>query len=276
MSLSSNNIKDLRATVWRHFREHGRHDLPWRKTTDPYRILVSEVMLQQTQVARVISKYHEFLRSFPTVSALASASLRDVLVMWQGLGYNRRAKMLYAAAVKVCDEYGGVLPRSEEELMRLPGIGHYTARAVCTFAYGKDGGMVETNIRTVLFHHVVSDRSEVSDKELLQMSAVLCPSGRAREWYAALMDYGAYLKGRGVRVNAKSKHYLKQPAFEGSDRQIRGAIVRLLTQVPTASERTILARAQADTERVRTQLDNLVNERMINRSVKGRSVVYRL
>lgn len=276
MSLSPMRTEDLRAVVWEHYRKYGRHDLPWRKTRDPYRILVSEVMLQQTQVPRVISKYREFLEKFPTLPALARSSLRDVLVVWQGLGYNRRAKMLHAAAIKVCEEYGGVLPCSEEELMRLPGVGYYTARAVCAFAFDKEGGMVETNIRTVLFHHLVPDRTDVSDNELLELSAELCPQGCAREWYAALMDYGAHLKERGVRLNARSKHYAKQSRFEDSDRQIRGAIVRLLTQTHAESERGILAHIEADAERVRVQLLSLVNEGMVHRSANGQDVTYRL
>lgn len=263
MSASSQDIETLRSTVWAYYKKHGRHDLPWRNTVDPYHILVSETMLQQTQVVRVVPKYIEFLKIFPTIRALASAPLCKVLIAWQGLGYNRRGKMLHDAAIVIQKTYGGVVPRTIEELMRLPGVGPYTARAVCVFAYGQDGGMVETNIRTVLFHHLFVHRSEVSDAELLQVTTVLCPQGRAREWYAALMDYGAHLKEQGVRLNMKSKHYTMQSKFEGSDRQIRGVILRILTGEGETSEHTILQKVGTTPNRVQRQLENLVRESII-------------
>ncbi len=273
---NSESVETLRSIIWKHYEVHGRHDLPWRKTKDPYRILVSEVMLQQTQVSRVIPKYALFTERFPTVSTLARSPLRDVLVVWQGLGYNRRAKMLHAAAVAVEERFGGVLPSTERELLLLPGVGQYTARAVCAFAFNEDVGMVETNIRTVLFHHVLQDRVDVSDAELVHLSAELCPSGRAREWYAAMMDYGAHLKEQGVRLNAKSKHYMKQSAFEGSDRQIRGSILRILTRASDVTEQHILSQLPANAERVRLQLDRLVDEGLIRKTMDGRKIMFRL
>lgn len=219
-------------TVWAHYRVHGRHDLPWRQTTDPYKILVSEVMLQQTQVERVIPFYQDFLKRFPTAKALAKAPLADVFAAWSGLGYNRRAKMLKEAAGDLAKRRG---PLSVAELEALPGVGPYTARAVAAFAYNEDVLFVETNIRTAVIHHFFADREVVADKEILVVLEKALPKGRAREWYSALMDYGSRLKRSGVKVNARSSGYMKQPKFEGSLRQVRGAILKALaTGAPLA------------------------------------------
>jgi A/G-specific adenine glycosylase len=217
-------------TVWQQYRERGRHDLPWRQTTNPYKILVSEVMLQQTQVERVIGKYQAFIATFPSVKRLAAASLGDVLKLWQGLGYNRRAKFLHAAAVAVVSEYGGMFPKDVQGLQRLPGVGPYTAGAVAAFAYNEPVVMIETNIRQVYLHHFFSKRNEVHDADILQLVERTVSLDTPREWYWALMDYGSYLKRQHGNINQKSKHYTKQSKFAGSDRQIRGAIVKLLTQ----------------------------------------------
>jgi len=270
MEFSQADIVRLRRIVWRYYKVHGRHDLPWRRTENPYDILVSEVMLQQTQVGRVVPKYVAFLKHFPTINALALAPLREVLVQWQGLGYNRRAKMLHEASCAVVEQYAGKMPDAFDELCKLPGVGAYTAGAVCAFAHNRCVSMVETNIRTVLFHHLLHEHDGVADSNLLQITNLLCPRGRAREWYWALMDYGAHLKGQGVRVNYKSKHYAKQSKFEGSDRQLRGAIVRVCSTEQSITVHTLVRRLQADLtnaapERIRAQLDRLVREGFLTR-----------
>ena len=159
--------KEFVKTVWKYYRLQGRHDHPWRKTHDPYRILVSEMMLQQTQVGRVLPKYMAFLRKFGTVQKLSKASLGDVLREWQGLGYNRRAKMLHLCAQKVVSEYKGKFPKMHGELMKLPGIGHYTAGAVMAFAYNEAVPIIETNIRTAYIHHFFNDEVDVADATLM-------------------------------------------------------------------------------------------------------------
>lgn len=222
----------LRDRVYAYYREHGRHTLPWRKTTDPYRILVSEMMLQQTQVDRVIPYYKSFLKRFPTVRALADAPLSDVLILWQGLGYNRRAKMLQDAAKEIVSRYRGRFPKTEAELVALPGIGPYTARAIRAFAYNEDVALLETNVRTVLIHHLYPSEETVTDAELLEVLTACSPKGDARTWYSALMDYGSYLKRSGVRTNRQSAQYQKQRAFKGSRRELRGAILRTLARGP--------------------------------------------
>jgi A/G-specific adenine glycosylase len=216
------------GVVWDFYNKAGRHDLPWRKTRDPYRILVSEVMLQQTQVERVIPYYERFLRAFPSVEALAASPLSSVLRAWQGLGYNRRAKMLHEAAKQVAKEYGGVFPKSAKELEALRGVGPYTARAVAAFAFNKDGVVIETNIRAAVIHHFFPKKKTVSDKDIEAVLATVLPKGRAREWYSALMDYGAALKRSGIKTNMRMKGYKKQSRFDGSYRQARGAILRTL------------------------------------------------
>jgi len=227
----------FRNIVWKYWRENGRHDLPWRKTRDPYKILVSEVMLQQTQVERVKPFYENFLQKFPNVKALAKAPLAEVLKNWQGLGYNRRAKMLHAAAKEVVAKYGGKFPKNAEELEKLPGIGHYTANAVAAFAFNQDAVFIETNIRTAILHDFFPKKKSVSDAQIRAVLENLLPRGKSREWNLALMDYGAHLKRSGIKLNAKSKHYAKQSKFAGSNREARGAILKELSRSAAAAPR---------------------------------------
>ncbi|MDE1919408.1 MAG: A/G-specific adenine glycosylase [Patescibacteria group bacterium] len=224
----------FRQTVWRFYRAHGRHDLPWRKTRDPYKILVSEVMLQQTQVERVIPFYRTFLKKFPTVRALARAPLSDVLKSWQGLGYNRRAKLLQDAAQELArTPLSATRSNLVQRLEELPGVGPYTARAVAAFAFNQNGIIIETNIRTAIIYHFFPKGNttiygSISDRQVEKVLAETLPQGKSREWYSALMDYGAHLKKSGVRLNARSRHYAKQSRFAGSLREVRGAILREL------------------------------------------------
>lgn len=266
MDVYQNKISNLQRTIRRHYRVHGRHTLPWRKTTDPYFILVSEIMLQQTQVDRVISKYLAFIDTFPTVTKLAQASLHDVLVLWQGLGYNRRAKALHDAAKKIVQVYEGIVPKSVHELEALPGIGPYTARAVSMFAYNISAPFIETNVRTVLLYHFFNGRHAVTDNELLELARVLTPKRDARTWGWALMDYGAYLKGQGVRTNVQSKHYTKQSKFVGSNRQIRGAILRELTKSVCIKEKTLFTRLPFERTRTGELIDGLVRDGLLMRT----------
>ncbi|MFI5260723.1 MAG: A/G-specific adenine glycosylase [Candidatus Paceibacteria bacterium] len=222
-------VAGFRRIVWAHYKKSGRHSLPWRKTHDTYRVLVSEVMLQQTQVDRVIPLYTNFIKRFPIAAKLAAATLADVLKSWQGLGYNRRAKMLQQAAKQLAVKKF----RTPEELETLPGVGPYTARAVAAFAYGQDGIVIETNIRTAIIHHFFPERKEkISDAEIAEVLTAALPKGKAREWYSALMDYGAHLKRAGISHNVRTKSYAKQAKFTGSLREVRGAIVRSLATGP--------------------------------------------
>lgn len=215
--------------VWEHYDARARDDLPWRATRDPYRVLVSEVMLQQTQVARVAEKYVAFLERFPDVSSLASAPLDDVLRAWRGLGYNRRALALRRAARIIVDEHDGRVPDTVEGLVALPGVGHATAAQVLAFAYDVGVPFIETNIRSVYLHEFFGDAEGVPDSALLPLVEATLDRERPREWFWALMDYGAHLKATHPNPSRRSRHHVKQGRFEGSDRQLRGRLLAALS-----------------------------------------------
>jgi len=228
------DIGRFRKTIWAHYRLHKR-DLPWRRTKNPYRVLVSEVMLQQTQVARVIPKYKLFLKKFPTIQALSRASLREVLRAWQGLGYNRRALSLKRIAGVICKKYNGKVPSDSEFLNVLPGVGEGTAGAIGAFAFSKPVVFIETNIRRVYIHFFFKNRRKVSDKEILPLVEEILDRKNPREWYWALMDYGAMLSGQGENPNRRSTHHTKQSRFVGSKRELRGKILRILLRKKSAT-----------------------------------------
>jgi len=226
-------LEEFKARVWDHYGREGR-DLPWRRTSDPYRILVSEVMLQQTQVARVVPKYEEFLAAFPTIGALAAAPLEDLLAVWRGLGYNRRAIALKRAAAIIVAEHGGRVPDTIEGLVALPGIGHATASQVLAFAYNIGVPFIETNVRSVYLHEFFADAEGVPDAAILPLVAATLDRDRPREWFWALMDYGTYLKATRENPSRRSAHHTRQSRFEGSNRQLRG---RLLAELGLAGSR---------------------------------------
>lgn len=259
----SKKEKQFIKTVWEYYRLHGRKKLPWRQTKDPYKILVSEMMLQQTQVERVIPKYTAFLKKFPTVFVLAKASLADVLILWQGLGYNRRAKMLHLCAREIVSTHKGKFPPSEDVLLKLPGIGPYTSSAVCAFAFNSPVTLIETNVRSVYLHHFFNDKDTVSDTEILKYVTATLDTKNPREWYYALMDYGSYIKKTFGNPNKRSAHHTVQSTFKGSDRQIRGAIVRLLSTQSTTRKGILLKLSSFEDLRVDAQIQKLKGEEMI-------------
>ncbi len=227
----------FRSVVLRYWKRSGRTHLPWRHTRDPYAILVSEMMLQQTQVDRVIPYYEKFLKRFPTARSLADASLSEVLALWSGLGYNRRAKFLHQAGTSIAAAMlfsDGREKIAYEDLKKLPGVGEYTAKAVRVFAWNEPEVLIETNIRAVFIHHFFPKGRKVPDARLLPLietSLQHLPRGIGpREWYAALMDYGTYLKAMHPNPSRRSTHHTKQSEFEGSLRQVRGAILRARTR----------------------------------------------
>ncbi len=242
------------------FYKENRRDLPWRKTRDPYKILVSEVMLQQTQVERVVSYYTRWMKEFPSAKALAKAPLKNVLKAWQGLGYNRRGKYLWEAA-KILSE----AKQDFAELPpKLPGVGPYTRAAVEAFAFNKPGVFIETNIRTVYTHFYFKDKQGVADADILPLIEKNLKKSKMepRDFYAALMDYGSYLKKSGIKINKQSKHYTKQKKFEGSNRQLRGAILReLLNKPQTATE--LVKKTSRTKKEVSQLLARLVSEGLL-------------
>lgn len=264
--------QQFRKIVWKHYDQYGRHSLPWRQEHDPYKVLVSEMMLQQTQVERVIPYFRAWMKKYPNVKALAKAPLSDALRQWQGLGYNRRAKFLHGATTEIAAKYKGKIPADAAILESIWGIGPYTAHAIMTFAFNHDSIFIETNIRTAVIHHFFADRDDISDEEIAQVLKRVLPHGQAREWYSALMDYGAYLKRSGIRLNAKSKGYRKQGVFEGSSRQARGAILRELSNGPAGRMKLLKIIPVQRKPQLEEQLAKLMREGMIEQ--RGRS--YRL
>ena len=255
----------FRKTIWDYYKKYGRA-LPWRLSNgtqqSAYKILVSELMLQQTQVDRVIPKYEAFLKAFPTLKSLAHASQRNVLALWSGLGYNRRALYLKRIAETVEEKHKGKLPQDEVSLLLLPGIGPYTARAVAAFAWNIPGVCIETNIRSVYIHFFFKDRTEkIHDKEFLEKIAETMDTENPREWYWALMDYGAYLKKEGLGNNSRAKTYTKQKAFKGSEREVRGGIMKYLTQSQKIVSVAVLIKYLSFEEpRIMENLKNLQKE----------------
>ncbi|KAB2835132.1 MAG: A/G-specific adenine glycosylase [Candidatus Brocadia sp.] len=265
--LTQATVRKFQEKIYQHYRIHGR-ELPWRMTHDPYHILVSEIMLQQTQVQRVMGKYEPFLSAFPNFSSLARASLRRVFREWQGLGYNRRAIALKQIAQRITEEFHGNLPSSVEVLMTFPGIGGATAASISAFAFHKPTVFIETNIRRVFIHSFFPGRTNIRDTEILPLVEQTLDTSHPREWYYALMDYGVMLKQRQVNPNRRSAHYQKQSPFQGSNRQVRGMILRACASESYLSEQEIAQRLQISMEKIKTNLVQLEKEGFIKRKRK--------
>ena len=238
-----NQDAEFISRVWAEGREHARPHLPWRNIDDAYAVWLSEVMLQQTQVSRVLAYWPRFLQAFPTIDALASASTSDVLELWQGLGYNRRALALKKTAEICSADYAGDMPQAYDDLVALPGIGPATAAGIRAFAYNLPGVYLETNVRSVFLHWYFPDCDKVSDKEIRPLVERTCSEDYPRAWYYALLDWGAELKAAGANPSRRSAHHTVQSAFEGSRRQKRAFIVREVLANPgieLASLKTLL------------------------------------
>jgi len=250
-----------------YFKKNGR-SFPWRDTKDPYKILVSEVMLQQTQTERVLVKYAEFLKVFPTWKALSTATPAEVVKVWMGLGYYRRAFNLHKAAQCVWNEYGGVPPQTAEGLKNLPGVGPYTAAAVAAFAFGEPAPMIETNIRSVYLYTFYPQVLAVSDKEVLQKVEETLYKKDPRSWFYALMDLGVELKKHTKGINQRSKHRVKQSKFEGSQRQVRAAVLRTIAEAASIRRSDIKRKLSYDADRIEAAIAALQAEGLIQ-SVRG-------
>jgi A/G-specific adenine glycosylase len=255
-------ISAFRQMVLAYYDAHGR-PMAWRDTTDPYKILVSEIMLQQTQVERVTTKYPEFLAAFPDFPTLSQAPLADILATWQGMGYNRRAISLQRCAQRVMNEYGGELPADVDILATFPGIGHATASSICAFSFNMPVVFIETNIRRVFIHFFFSDAASVNDSDILPLIDRAVDRGNPRVWYWALMDLGTALKKTGVNPNRRSAHYTKQSPFVGSDRSIRGRILALLLETPDMTSVGIATKISENPGRVLRIITALENEGFI-------------
>src|SRR3989344_7351313 len=198
--MEKKRITDFQKTVWNFYKKNKR-SFPWRETNDPYNILVSEIMLQQTQAPRVVAYYNAWVKKFPDTATLAKATFSQIYPFWQGLGYNRRALALQKLATIVVQEHGGSLPGDARRLQDLPGIGPYTASAISIFAHNQPITCLETNIRRVFIHHFFEDRRSlgeggseselVTDKDILEIAKRAFAAGKARPWHWGLMGFGA-------------------------------------------------------------------------------------
>lgn len=264
MKLTDKEVEHFRSILNDYFSSNAR-ELPWRNPAlsgnfDPYHILVSEIMLQQTQVARVIHKYLEFVQLFPDIGSLAAASFIDVLRMWSGLGYNRRARYLHEFAKNISRTK---FPETVESLTSHKGIGVNTASAIIVYSMNKPEVFIETNIRTVYLHHFFRKSSDVTDKQILQLVAQTIDVNNPRHFYWALMDYGTYLKGLG-HGNVASKHYAKQSMFKNSNRELRGKILKELVKYPEGIFENELSDI-LDDERLYAALEALSEEGILSR-----------
>ncbi len=266
--LSDDEIRSFQRLI----KEQGDklyRDLPWRNTQDPYAVWISEVMLQQTQVSRVLGRWEAFMKRFPCVDALASAASADVVEEWQGMGYNRRALSLHKAAQHCSMCHHGALPQTYQELIDLPGIGPSTACGILAFSYDVPVLYIETNVRAVIIHHFFADRNEVSDKHIRMIAQQVCPITDIRGWYYAMLDYGAHLKKVAVNPSRKAKVYTKQSAFEGSRRQKRAWLVREVLACQEISGFDLLDRLNRfENESNREPVDVVEFERIMQDLVK--------
>lgn len=258
------NYAGFQKTVWAYYAAHKR-TMPWREQPTPYYVLVSEVMLQQTQVPRVVPKFEAFIQAFPTISVLANAPLGAVLKVWNGLGYNRRAKYLWQAA----GQSGGRLQPDLAWLTKLPGIGPNTAGAILAYVFNQPAVFVETNIRTVFIHHFFANQTAVADAEIKKLVAATLPKANVREWYWALMDYGAHLKATTGSSLQRAAAHKKQTKFAGSTRQLRGRIIKALIGGSLTHEQLL---QQAADDRAPEVITDLLSEGLIKQRGKHYSI----
>jgi A/G-specific adenine glycosylase len=263
-TLVQKTVRIFQKTILAHYHVHPR-PMPWRETRDPYCILVSEIMLQQTQVERVKVKYAEFLDAFPELADLARAPLAELLPVWQGLGYNRRAIALKRCAEEIVSRFCGQIPSSIPELESLPGIGPYTARAVGAFAFNIPEPFIETNIRTVFIHVFFHGREQVADREIMPLVAATLDREDPREWYYALMDYGVLLKQLHPNPGRRSSHHVRQTPFKGSNRELRSRMLRAIMEQPGITLRQLADVLACEREPLEKNLLALEREEFIEK-----------
>ncbi|MDR1900871.1 MAG: A/G-specific adenine glycosylase [Treponema sp.] len=238
---------EFRKIIYSYYKEAGRV-FPWRTDCSPWGVMVSELMLQQTQTERVEPYWKRWIDKWPKPENLAGAGLEEVLQEWSGLGYNRRARYLRDCAKIITGNHGGKVPESPAELAKLPGIGPYTAGAIACFAYNYPSVFIETNIRAVILHFYFKDKENVTDREIMPILEETLDTENPRVWYWALMDYGASLKKLTANPNRRSRHYAKQSPFEGSFRQLRGSIIRSLVSAGPGAAEELQNRIDRETE----------------------------
>jgi A/G-specific adenine glycosylase len=256
------DVSEFREIIYAHYRESGR-SFPWRTDTGSWGILVSEFMLQQTQTERVVPYWERWMKKWPNPKALNGASMEEALRLWSGLGYNRRCRYLKDCARKITEDYGGKMPGTPEELLKLPGVGSYTAGAVACFAFNYPSVFIETNIRSAMIHFFFNGKEGVADRELVPVLESVLDRANPREWYWALMDYGVMLKQLTVNPGRRSAHYKRQSGFEGSFRQLRGRVVRSLVSAGPGSAEELSGRTGIGGEDLYRVLEALEKDLMV-------------
>ena len=266
--LNQEVIKTFQSFIFSYFKQYGR-DFPFRQDITPYNVLVSEMMLQQTQTNRVSEKFEEFIKKFPDFKSLNNAPLNEILELWQGLGYNRRAVALKKIAEKVVSEFDGILPADVEILKSFPQIGHNTASSIVAFAFNMPTFFIEVNVRRVYIYFFFPGKTLVNDKDIMPLVRKTLEFANVRNWYYALMDYGVMLKKSHPELNKRSAHYRKQSKFKGSNRESRGKILKLLIERKLITEAEILKYLSIEPKRVGLILSQLIQEGFINRNEDG-------
>ncbi len=263
--LTSELVQSFQKIIYSYYKNFKR-DFPFREEITPYKVLISEIMLQQTQTKRVSEKFLEFLESFPDFSTLSKAPLDKVLKVWKGLGYNRRAVALKKIADIIINDYDGKMPNSIEILKSFPQIGHNTASSIVTFAFNKPTIFIETNIRNVYLYFFFANKNHVKDKEISPFVEKTIDKKNPRDWYYALMDYGVMLKKTHPELNKKSAHYRKQTSFKGSNRQLRGEVLKILIKTKTLHKLDFEKKfVNFDQKRVKNVLNKLEKEGFIKK-----------
>lgn len=262
--LSNQELQDFCSMIKGFYKQNKRY-FPWRMTDDSYAIFVSEVMLQQTQTERVVRKYEQFMQHFPSWQSVAQSSLHEIMKLWQGLGYNRRARVVFEGAQKIVNVYQGLMPSDPVILETFYGIGAATAGSLCAFAYNMPTVFIETNIRSVFLHTFFNKGMKVTDAVLMPLIAQTLDQTNPREWYYALMDYGVFLKKNGPNPSLRSAHHTKQKRFIGSDRQLRGKIIVLLTQADKQKLplNFIIKMLRSNDQKIKKLIQDLIKEKLL-------------
>ena len=275
--VTAKQIQKFKDTIWSYYKENKRN-MPWRDDTSPYYVVVSEIMLQQTQVSRVMQKFSSFITRFPDWQSLAQAETKDVLQEWSGLGYNRRALFLKRIAEHITGhgKTKGALPKTIEELQELPGIGPNTAGSILAFTYNVAVIFIETNIRSVFIHFFFpagSTCKSIHDKDILPLIEQTLDHAQPREWYYALMDYGSYLKKQMVNPSRKSAHHVQQKPFKGSNRELRSNILKQILIKKTTKQTLLKQFKNYPENQIEKNLFDLVREGFIVQHRKSYIIV---
>lgn len=264
-------IRTFQNIIYSYFNQYGR-DFPFRNEINPYNVVISEIMLQQTQTNRVVEKFQQFIQKFPDFQSLANAPLNEVLKVWQGLGYNRRAVALKKIAERVVNEFDGILPADIDILKSFPQIGHNTASSIVAFAFNMPTFFIEVNIRRVYIYYFFPGKSSIKDSAIVLIVRKTLDSSNVRKWYYALTDYGVMLKKTHPELNKRSAHYRKQAKFKGSNREVRGKILKLLIASSSLTEVEIFKELKINSKKLKEILNLLIKEGFIKQEKQGFSI----